>query len=48
MLIATRIAQGTNTSAAINGISFPANAKRNTWPQIRGYLSLQCGMSLVP
>ena len=47
-LIVNRIALGINTSAAINGINFPATATRNTWPLIRDYLVSQCGMSLVP
>ena len=48
VLIGTRIALGINSSAALNGINFPATATRNTWPLIRDYLVAQCGMSLVP
>ena len=46
MLIGTRVALGLRGSAVINGISFPANAKRNTWPLIRDYLVAQCGLSV--
>jgi uncharacterized delta-60 repeat protein len=46
MLIGTRIALGLRGTSVINGISFPANAKRNTWPLIRDYLVSQCGMSV--
>jgi uncharacterized delta-60 repeat protein len=45
-LINTRIMLGVRGAAVINGISFPANAKRNTWPAIRDYLVSQCGMSV--
>jgi len=48
-LIITRAALGVQGAAIIGGIgAFPANAKRTTWPQIRDYLVLQCGMSLQP
>ena len=46
VLIYARIALGITGPAVINGISFPANATRNTWPLIRTYLITQCGMSL--
>ena len=46
-LIYTRIALGITGPAVVNGITFPANATRNTWPLIRDYLVTQCGMSLV-
>lgn len=45
-LITTRVALGVRGNAVINGISFPANATRNTWPQIRDYLMSQCGMDV--
>jgi len=46
-LIHARVALGLAGSAVINGILFPANATRNTWPLIRDYLVTQCGMSLM-
>jgi uncharacterized delta-60 repeat protein len=46
-LIYMRVMLGMTGSAVTNGISFPANATRNTWPLIRDYLVTQCGMSLV-
>jgi uncharacterized delta-60 repeat protein len=46
MLIGTRVALGLRGTSVINGISFPANAKRNTWLLIRDYLVSQCGMSV--
>jgi uncharacterized delta-60 repeat protein len=45
-LIATRVMLGLRGPTVINGISFPANATRNTWPLIRDYLVSQCGMSV--
>lgn len=45
-LINMRVALGLTGPAVVNGISFPANATRNTWPLIRDYLVTQCGMSL--
>lgn len=47
-LIASRVAAGMRTSAMLNGISFPATSVRNTWPEIRDYLSNQCGLPMVP
>ena len=48
-LIVTRVALGIQGPAIIGGIAaFPVNAKRTTWPQIRDYLVLQCGMLLTP
>ncbi len=41
-LINTRVALG------INGINFPPEAARKTWPLIHDYLVTQCGMSQVP
>ncbi len=46
-LINMRIALGIVGNAVIGGITFAANATRNTWPLIRDYLVTQCGMSLV-
>jgi uncharacterized delta-60 repeat protein len=46
-LIHARIALGLTGSAVVNGISFPTEATRKTWPAIREYLVTQCGMSLV-
>jgi uncharacterized delta-60 repeat protein len=45
-LIASRVARGMRGQSIINGISFPANARRNTWPAIRDYLGSQCGLSV--
>lgn len=45
-LILTRVALGIRGAAVVGGISFPAAASRNTWPQIRDYLFYQCGMSV--
>ncbi len=45
-LIHARIALGISGNAVVNGITFPPNATRNTWPLIRDYLVTQCGMSL--
>jgi uncharacterized delta-60 repeat protein len=47
-LIMSRAAAKLTGSAVIGGITFPANATRNTWPLVRDYLVRQCGMSLVP
>lgn len=47
-LIYARIAAGITGPAVVNGINFPAGAKRNTWPLIRNYLVTQCGMSTLP
>ncbi len=46
VLISARVARGLRGSAVIDGIVFPANAKRNTWPLIRDYLVAQCGLSV--
>ncbi len=47
-LIITRLSNGMTGPAVINGINFPTEATRKTWPLIRDYLVTQCGMSLVP
>ncbi len=47
-LIHARVALGLTGNAVTNGITFPANAARKTWPLIRDYLVTQCGMSLAP
>lgn len=45
-LINMRVMLGITGPAVVSGITFPANATRNTWPLIRDYLVSQCGMSL--
>lgn len=45
-LIYARVALGISGTAAINGITFPTTATRNTWPLIRDYLVAQYGLSL--
>jgi uncharacterized delta-60 repeat protein len=45
-LIALRAMLGLRDINALNGIAFPANATRNTWPLVRDHLVTQCGMSL--
>jgi uncharacterized delta-60 repeat protein len=45
-VIGARVALGMRGPAVIGGLSFSSNAKRNTWPQIRDYLFLQCGMNV--
>lgn len=47
-LIHTRIALGITGSAVIGGITFPANATRNSWSEIRTFLVSQCGMMIAP
>jgi uncharacterized delta-60 repeat protein len=47
-LIMSRAAAKVSGSAIIGGITFPANATRNTWPLVRDYLVRQCGMSAAP
>ena len=42
-LIHARIALGMTGDAVVNGIVFPASARRTTWPQISDYLLTQCG-----
>lgn len=42
-LIHARIALGMTGEAVVNGIVFPASARRTTWPQISDYLFTQCG-----
>jgi uncharacterized delta-60 repeat protein len=46
-LIMSRAAAKVAGSAIIGGITFPANATRNTWPLVRDYLVRQCGMSIA-
>jgi uncharacterized delta-60 repeat protein len=46
MLIGARVALGMTGAAVVNGITFSANARRDTWPLIRDYLVAQCGMTL--
>jgi len=45
-LILTRIMLGFDNSAAIRGITFGSDARRNTWPKISEYLIAHCGMTL--
>jgi uncharacterized delta-60 repeat protein len=45
-LISTRVALGLRGEAVLNGLSFAANATRNSWPRIRNYLVSQCGMAV--
>jgi uncharacterized delta-60 repeat protein len=50
-LIHARLALGITGAAVVNGINFPAAAKRNVWggngdDSVRKYLNLQCGMRL--
>ncbi len=45
-LIATRVMLGLTGSAVTGGITFPLNAKRNSWTEIRTYLVTQCGMTI--
>lgn len=47
-LVHARIARGMTGNAVIEGIIFPAEATRKTWPAIRAFLVTQCGMSLPP
>ena len=47
-LIHARIALGILGDAVIAGITFPVNAQRKTWTQIRGHLVTACGMTLPP
>ncbi len=47
-LILSRVAMGMSGSAVLNGITFASNATRTTWPTIRDYLILRCGMRLTP
>jgi uncharacterized delta-60 repeat protein len=46
MLMGTRVALGMTGAAVVNGITFSANATRDSWPLIRDYLITQCGMVL--
>ena len=47
-LIYARVALGINGNAVIGGVTFPAAATRKTWPLLRTYLVLQCGLNLGP
>jgi uncharacterized delta-60 repeat protein len=47
-LIHARIALGLTGSAVVGSITFPANASRNSWGEIRTFLVTQCGMNLAP
>ena len=45
-LIATRIGLGLNGPAVIGGVVFLPNAARSTWPDIRNFLVVHCGLRL--
>jgi uncharacterized delta-60 repeat protein len=47
-LINTRVMLGLTGSAVTRGITFPADATRNSWSEIRTYLVTQCGMTIAP
>lgn len=47
-LIHARVALGMSGSAVIGGITFPANARRKTWADIRDFLFDQCGLAVAP
>ena len=44
-LLLARVSLGMNGAAVLGGITFPPHATRKTWPAIRDYLVLQCGMA---
>jgi len=46
VLIQARVALGMTGAAVVSGINFATYAARKTWPEIRDYLTWQCGMSL--
>jgi hypothetical protein len=46
-LIFLRAMLGFKDAAVTNGISF-TNARRKTWPELRSYLNVVCGMNLAP
>ncbi len=43
-LILFRVATGMAGSAVLQGVQFAPNATRTTWPSIRDYLSIHCGI----
>lgn len=45
-LISTRIGLGLTGPAVIGGVTFPPNAARSTWPDIRNFLVVHCGLRL--
>jgi uncharacterized delta-60 repeat protein len=47
-IIFSRAMFGFDPFRIVQGIVFPANATRNDWSSIRGYLINQCGMSIRP
>ena len=47
-LLLVRAASGITGAAITNGVGFNTNATRTTWPQLRDFLMLHCGMSLTP
>ncbi|MGL5001606.1 MAG: delta-60 repeat domain-containing protein, partial [Casimicrobium sp.] len=46
ILISARVALGMMGAAVLNGISFPANARRTDWASMRKFLITQCGMTI--
>jgi uncharacterized delta-60 repeat protein len=47
-LLMTRAALGFSGSGVTAGVTFAGSAKRTTWPLIRDYLFVQCGLSILP
>ena len=45
-LISTRIGLGLTGPAVIGSVVFPPNAARSTWPDIRNFLVVHCGLRL--
>ncbi len=46
MLILSRVQQGLSGSAVLGGINFAPTATRTTWPAIRQYLVVHCGLTV--
>ena len=46
-LLLARASLGMNGAAVLGGITFPPHATRKTWPAIRDYLALHCGMTAI-
>jgi uncharacterized delta-60 repeat protein len=47
-LIATRVMLGLRDNAVVGNITFPLNATRTNWTDIREFLVTQCGMTITP
>ena len=43
-LMLSRVAAGMSGNAVLQGVQFAPNATRTTWPSIRDYLSIHCGI----